>query len=57
MAIVSGRLQIRPYTDKDGNKRTAAEVVAENLYFGDSKREDRPQQYEEITEDDPDLPF
>ncbi len=39
MAVVEGRLQIRPYTDRDGNKRTAAEVVAENIYFGDSKRE------------------
>jgi single-strand DNA-binding protein len=33
MAVVRGRLQIRPYTDKNGNKRTAAEVVAESLYF------------------------
>ena len=33
MAVVKGRLQIRPYTDKNGNKRTAAEVVAESLYF------------------------
>lgn len=40
MAVVDGRLQIRPYTDRDGNKRTVAEVVAENIYFGDSKRED-----------------
>ena len=39
MAVVEGRLQIRPYTDRDGNKRTAAEVVAENIYFGDSRRE------------------
>lgn len=36
-AVVSGRLQIRNYTDKDGNKRRAAEVVAEQVYFGDSK--------------------
>ena len=40
MAVVEGRLQIRPYTDRDGNKRTAAEVVAENIYFGDSVRRD-----------------
>jgi single-strand DNA-binding protein len=33
MAVVKGRLQIRTYTDKDGNKRTAAEVVVESLYF------------------------
>ena len=39
MAVVEGRLQIRPYTDRDGNKRTAAEVVAENFYFGDSRRD------------------
>ena len=40
MAVVEGRLQIRDYTDKDGNKRRVAEVVADNVYFGDSKRED-----------------
>ena len=40
MAIVSGRLQIRNWTDKDGNKRSSAEVVADNVYFGDSKRDD-----------------
>ena len=40
MAVVSGRLQIRSWTDKDGNKRRTAEVVADNVYFGDSKRED-----------------
>ena len=39
MAVVEGRLQIRDYTDRDGNKRTAAEVVAGNVYFGDSKRD------------------
>lgn len=37
MAVVSGRLQIRTYTDKDGNNRRAAEIVADNVYFGDSK--------------------
>lgn len=37
MAVVSGRLQMRKWTDKDGNKRVSAEVVAENVYFGDSK--------------------
>ena len=40
MAVVSGRLQIRNWTDKDGNKRRTAEVVADNVYFGDSKRDD-----------------
>lgn len=39
MAVVEGRLQIRPWTDKDGNKRRSAEVVADNIYFGDSKRD------------------
>ena len=44
MAVVSGRLQIRGWTDKDGNKRRSAEVVADNVYFGDSKRDnDQPQ--------------
>ena len=38
MAVVSGRLQIRNWTDKEGNKRRTAEVVADNVYFGDSKR-------------------
>ena len=38
MAVVSGRLQIRGWTDKEGNKRRTAEVVAENVYFGESKR-------------------
>lgn len=40
MIVVSGRLQKRSYTDKDGNKRYATEVVAESCYFGDSKKED-----------------
>lgn len=45
MAVVSGRLQLRGWTDKNGNKRKTAEVVAENVYFGDSKHDtqtDRP---------------
>ena len=41
MAVVSGRLQIRNWNDKDGNKRRSAEVVADNVYFGDSRREDQ----------------
>ena len=40
MAVVSGRLQIRSWTDKDGNKRRTAEVVADNVYFGDSRKEE-----------------
>ena len=39
MAVVEGRLQMRDWTDKEGNKRTTAEVVAENVYFGDSRRD------------------
>ena len=38
MAVVAGRLQIRDWTDRDGNKRRSAEVVVENIYFGESKR-------------------
>ena len=40
MIVVSGRLQIKSWNDKDGNKRRSAEVVAENVYFGDSKKEE-----------------
>lgn len=39
MAIVSGRLQTRTYEDKDGHKRKAVEIVADNVYFGDSKKD------------------
>ena len=38
MAIVTGRLQIRDWTDREGNKRRSAEVVADNVYFGESRR-------------------
>ena len=44
MAVVSGRLQIRSWTDKDGNKRRTAEIVADNVYFGDSKTSGDSQQ-------------
>ena len=40
MAVVSGRLQIRDWTDREGGKRRSAEVVADNVYFGESKRRD-----------------
>lgn len=43
MAVVSGRLQIRSWNDKDGNKRKTAEIVAENVYFGDSKSDTQSQ--------------
>ena len=61
MAVVVGSLQLRDWTDKEGNKRRTAEVVAENVYFGDSKRTDTTSPvggesaYQE--EDSGDLPF
>ena len=61
MAVVDGRLQMRNWKDNNGNKRTTAEVVAENVYFGDTKREDSRSQaepeYAEIQEEDGDIPF
>lgn len=62
MAVVEGSLQMRDWTDKEGNKRRIAEVVADNIYFGDSKREDAPAgnsapTFEEIEDDGGDLPF
>ena len=63
MAVVEGRLQMRDWTDKNGNKRRSAEIVADNVYFGDSKRDggDTVQSephggFSEIA-DDGDLPF
>lgn len=40
LIVVSGRLQIRPWEDKEGNKHRTAEIVADNVYFGESKRRD-----------------
>lgn len=62
MAVVSGRLQLRDWTDKDGNKRRSAEVVADNVYFGAAKAGQSSEtpahnEFEEINEDDDDLPF
>jgi single-strand DNA-binding protein len=57
MAAVSGRLQIRDWTDKDGGKRRNAEVVAENVYFADSKKLQIHGEYQELDDDDSDLPF
>ena len=69
MAAVTGRLQIRDWTDKDGNKRKSTEVVVSRVFFADSKksREDASQsagytsqEFEEFAaddEDDDDLPF
>ena len=58
MAAVSGRLQLRDWTDKDGNKRRTAEVVADSIYFGENKKRDASPdvQLEEIP-DDGELPF
>ena len=57
MAAVTGRLQIRDWTDKDGGKRRNAEVVAENVYFADSKKLQIHGEYQELDDDDSDLPF
>lgn len=61
MAIVEGRLQVRNWQDKDGNKRKTSEVVADRMYFGDSKQEDkkRPAPADDFCEieDDGDLPY
>ncbi len=46
MAVVEGRLQIRDWTDREGNKRRSAEVYADNVYFGDSKRDSAPGGYD-----------
>lgn len=66
MAVVSGRLQIRGWTDNDGNKRRSAEIIADNVYFGDSKKTDSAATgdatnytdgFENMVEDDEELPF
>lgn len=69
LAIVTGRLQSRNWTDRDGNKRTAWEVQADNVYFGESKKNDggegyaagepqyTPPKVPEAVEDDGELPF
>jgi len=61
MVSVKCRLQLRDWTDKDGHKRRNAEVLADNIYFGDAKKDAdsgaaRPTGFTEI-EDDGDLPF
>ncbi len=63
MAVVSGRLQMRDWTDRDGNRRKSAEVVADNVYFGESKgTSEKPGKngasvFAELEVDDGDLPF
>lgn len=51
MAVVEGRLQLRDWTDKEGNKRRSAEVVADSVYFGDSKRDSDGGSYPDPTAD------
>ena len=46
MAVVSGRLQMRKWTDKDGNNRTSYEVVADNVYFADSKKDNNGSRFD-----------
>lgn len=55
--IVSGRLQSRSYEDKDGNRRTAYDVVAENIYFGSSKGDRQTNSAAAGNEEPEDLPF
>lgn len=69
MAIVSGRLQIREWTDNNGNKRRNAEILAESVYFGDSKRAaesteknetkeaEQTVDFDQVEIDDDELPF
>lgn len=71
MAVVEGRLQIRPWTDKEGNNRRSAEVIVDNMYFGDSKHDGdtggarsasgpvnvSANDWQEADEDEGDLPF
>lgn len=69
MAVASGRLQMRQWTDDQGNKRTKLEIKANNVYFGDSKREGAsddatdpaapaaPADFDMMEDDDSELPF
>ena len=57
MATVSGRLQIREWTDDNGKKHREPEVQAENIYFGERRSEPQQGTFEEIPEDDEDMPF
>lgn len=71
MSVVEGRLQLRDWTDKDGNKRRSAEVLADSIYFGDSRKDAQDGSFQpaaggvdvsgpdfrEVDEDDGDMPF
>ena len=63
MAVVEGRLQVRDWTDKDGNKRSSTEVLADSVYFGEKKRDTSeqntapvPDDFEPIEDEFPDFP-
>lgn len=63
MVVVEGNLTVRDWTDKDGNKRRNAEIIADNIYFGDSKKDNEPrydaapQEYAEVSDEAGELPF
>lgn len=57
MAVVEGRLQIRDWTDKDGAKRRSTEVLAESVYFGDSKKPDAAPDWTQGNEEAGELPY
>lgn len=63
MVVVEGKLTVRDWKDKDGNNRRNAEIISDNIYFGDSKRNDvtAPQDsadgFAEVCEDESELPF
>lgn len=62
-AVVSGRLQVRDYTDREGHKRSVTEIVADNVYFADSRPEGTerkapaPEGFTELEDDDEGIPF
>lgn len=57
MAIVSGRLQIREWTDRNGNKRNEAEIVADHVYFGESRAKENNSAFTDLDEEPAKLPF
>ena len=72
MAVVEGRLQVEAWKDANGNRRRSTKVVADSVYFGDSKNnknasegnakesdfpQEPTQEFEEVNEDDGELPF
>ena len=67
MAVVAGRLQMRDWTDRDGNKRRSAEVLVDQVYFGEARKDgqtasaavcnDQPGGFTDLSDDDGDLPL